>query len=487
MKIYNHLTHKKETFRPIKKGRVGLYTCGPTVYNYAHIGNLRTYIFEDVLRRTLEHFGYDVRHVMNITDVDDKTIRDSKKAGKTLRTFTQFYEKKFFADVKKLNILPAWKYPAATKHVKEMVRLINILLKKRLAYRTEDGIYFDISKFRAYGKLSRVKQKNLKAGVRIAADEYSKENVEDFALWKKKKPGEPSWPAYFNTERPARPQSGRREVRPGIFMPGRPGWHIECSAMSMKYLGRTFDIHAGAVDLIFPHHEDEIAQSEGATGKPFVKYFVEGEHLLVDGKKMSKSLGNVYTLGDLERKGFEPLDFRYFVLGAHYRTQLNFTWEAVEAARATRLRILDLLDKIRSGPFKGTPEGEKFIVGKIEKYKNEFYGAVADDLNTPIAIARLFWLVRLHKFIDSPGLTKRSAKMILSTAYDFDRVLGLGFKKAKKLAVPESIRVLVEKREALRKEKKWKEADHIREKIKKLGYLIEDAPRGPAIKKKTGA
>ncbi|MEK9148202.1 MAG: cysteine--tRNA ligase, partial [Patescibacteria group bacterium] len=251
VKLYNYLTRKKELFRPLKKGRVGLYACGPTVYNFTHIGNLRAYIFDDVLRRTLEFEGYVVRHVSNLTDVDDKTIRDSKKAGKSLKTFTEFYSQAFFADIKKLDIRPAWKYPRATGHIKEMVSLIRTLLKKRLAYRTADGVYFDISKFRGYGKLSGVKKRQLKA---VSADQYEKTEASDFALWKFKKRGEPSWPSPF----------GR----------GRPGWHIECSAMSMKYLGTTFDIHAGGVDLLFPHHENEIAQSEGATGKQFVRYFV---------------------------------------------------------------------------------------------------------------------------------------------------------------------------------------------------------------------
>ena len=282
LELYNNLTHKKQQFRPLRDKRVGLYTCGPTVYNYAHIGNLRTYIFEDFLKRTLEYNGYKVKHVMNITDVEDKIIHESTKAKKSIFNFVKPYEKAFFEDLKKLNIEKAYKYPKATQHIKEMIKIIETLLKKGSAYRIKNSVYFDIFKFKNYGRLSNLKKRKLRAGARVNADEYEKTEAEDFVLWKETKAGEPSWNAPFGK--------------------GRPGWHIECSAMSMKYLGETFDIHAGAVDLIFPHHENEIAQSEAATGKLFAKYFIEGEHLLVDGEKMSKSLDNIYTLRNIETK-----------------------------------------------------------------------------------------------------------------------------------------------------------------------------------------
>src|SRR3990167_6437832 len=285
LKFYNALTRKKQIFRPLHNKRVGLYTCGPTVYNYAHIGNWRTYVFEDVLKRTLKYNGCKVKHVMNITDVEDKIIRGAKKTGKEIYEFTEPYEKAFYTDLKKLNIEKAHRYPKAPAHIPEMIKIISALLKKGLAYKTAGSGYFDISKFKKYGRLSGVKSRELKAGTRVDADEYTKEEAEDFVLWKKAEAGEPWWRAPFGE--------------------GRPGWHIECSAMSMKYLGKTFDIHAGAVDLIFPHHENEIAQSEGASGKKFVNYFIEGEHLLVDGKKMSKSLGNIFNLRDVESKGFD--------------------------------------------------------------------------------------------------------------------------------------------------------------------------------------
>lgn len=464
LRIYNYLTRKKEIFRPLKKGRVGLYTCGPTVYNYAHIGNLRTYVFEDVLRRVLEFDGHKVKHVMNLTDVDDKTIRDSKKAGKTLKEFTEFYAREFFRDIKKLNVLLAWKYPRATAHIKEMTVLIQKLLKKSLAYRASGGVYFKISKFKDYGRLSGVSGRQLKAGARVSADNYDKKEASDFALWKFKKPGEPSWPA--------------------VFGEGRPGWHIECSAMAMKHLGETFDIHAGAIDLLFPHHEDEIAQSEGATGKPFVKYFIEGEHLLVDGKKMSKSLGNFYVLGDLEKKGYDPLDFRYFILGAHYRKPLNFTWAALDAAKNARMKIIEAIGKIRGWNGKSTLKDENELLKVVAYLEKQFRAAIEDDLNMPKALAALAELLHYANSLMAVGrLSTRGARMILALVKEFDRVLGLDLLAKKRVAViPVKVRALVEKREALRKAKKWAEADKMRDEIKKLGFLVEDMPTNSIIK-----
>ncbi|MBI4132622.1 MAG: cysteine--tRNA ligase [Candidatus Sungbacteria bacterium] len=461
--LYNFLARRKELLRPAKPGRVGLYTCGPTVYNYAHIGNLRTYIFEDILRRTLALSGYTVRQVMNLTDVDDKTIKGSKAKGQTLKAFTAIYAEAFFRDIRKLNILPAWKYPRATSHVKDMVRLISVLLKKKLAYQTRDGVYFDISKFRPYGKLSRVRTRKLKPGARVAADEYSKAEASDFALWKAKKPGEPSWLAPF----------GR----------GRPGWHIECSAMAMKYLGPTFDIHAGGVDLLFPHHEDEIAQSEGATGKPFVRYFVEGEHLLVDGRKMAKSLGNIYRLADLEKKGFGPLDFRYFVLGAHYRTPLNFTWKALGAARTARAKIMAAVGDLKSHKGKSSLKDENEVLKVIAFSERQFRSAIGDDLNIPKALAVLNELIHYANTLRARGrLSSSSSRMILAAVKEFDRVLGLDLLRVEKMAIPKRIKALVAKRGGLRRARKWQEADRLREQIKKLGFSVEDTAAGPRVR-----
>ncbi|MBI3421031.1 MAG: cysteine--tRNA ligase [Candidatus Sungbacteria bacterium] len=467
MRLYNTLSRKKELFRPIRKDRVGLYTCGPTVYNYLHIGNLRTYVFEDVLRRTLEYAGYNVRHVMNITDVDDKIIRDAEAAGVSIFDFVKPYEKAFLEDLQKLNIEPAWRYAKATEHIPEMIRLIQKLLKRKMAYVGSDGsVYFDISSFKPYGRLSRLKHNQIKSGTRALnhQDEYTKDNVQDFSLWKAKKEGEPAWSTPFGE--------------------GHPGWHIECSAMSMKYLGNTFDIHGGAVDLIFPHHENEIAQSEGATGKPFAKFFVEGEHLLVNGAKMSKSLRNFFTLRDIETRRVDPLAFRYLVLTAHYRTKLNFTWESLEAAQGTLNRIrsdIGLLanSRIHAGHLlaREVPPLKK----SIERYREDFKEAIFNDLNTPQALGALNKLLRLGaKIKDSPELGRE----IMETVKDFDRILGLGLAQLKKERVPAHILRLAARREDLRKEKKWAEADTLRKEVAALGYSIEDTVSGFKMRKK---
>ncbi len=453
LKFYNFLTRKKELFKPLRASHVGLYTCGPTVYNFAHIGNLRTYIFEDIMRRILEYAGHRVRHVMNITDVEDKIIRDAAKAGKNISEFTAPYERAFFEDLKKLNIEAAWKYPAATTHIPEMIALIQKLLNKGIAYESDGSIYFSIKKFKNYGKLSRVGTRTLKIGARVDADEYTKDSAQDFVLWKAAKPGEPSWDASF----------GR----------GRPGWHIECSAMSMKYLGQTFDIHAGGVDLIFPHHENEIAQSEGATGKPFVRFFVEGEHLLVNGEKMSKSLGNIFTLRDIEKRGFDPLAFRYLVLTAHYRSKLNFTWKSLAAAQESLERLREFMQRVKK---QGTGNRER---GTIQKTKKEFGRALSDDLNTPKALAALWGLVR--KFNKNPNRFDRAeaARMMR----DADRVLGLGLKTLRPQAVPPEIKKLGAERSRLRAAGQWEAADRIRKDVEARGWRIEDAPEGPRLKK----
>jgi len=463
VKLYNVLRRRKEIFRPIRKDWVGLYTCGPTVYNFAHIGNLRTYIFEDVLRRTLEYAGYEVRHVMNITDVDDKIIRDAKKAGKSIFEFVKPYERAFFEDIKKLNIKRASKFPKATKHIKEMKLLIQNLLEKGLAYKAGGSVYFDISKFKKYGRLSGLRHGNRTSDGsttsyrRIDTDEYDKEDIQDFVLWKGKKPGEPSWSTPFGK--------------------GRPGWHIECSAMSMKYLGSTFDIHAGGIDLIFPHHENEIAQSEGATGKPFVNFFVEGEHLLVEGNKMSKSIGNIITLRDIESRGFHPLAFRYLTLGAHYRSKINFTWKSLEAAQNSLEKLHDFIRDLKK------TRKQNLYSGRYKNFasvvKKRFKEAVFNDLDTAQALAVMWELI--HDFNQNP--LRYNPKEILKILYDFDKILGLGFKTIKPEKIPGKIMSLVQKRENLRKEKKWEEADLIREEIRKLGYTIEDKPEGPNLKK----
>lgn len=433
-KLYNALSRKKENFKPLKGKTVRFYACGPTVYAFVHIGNLRTFVFDDLLRRTFELNGYKVKEIMNLTDVDDKTINGAKDSGKTLKNYTSFYEKRFLFDVKALNILPAAKYTRATDHIQEMIKMISTLFKKKVAYKTSDGIYFNISKFKNYGKLSRLKARELKIGARVRSDEYEKNNAQDFALWKFKKEGEPSWAAPFGE--------------------GRPGWHIECSAMSIKYLGMPLDIHSGGVDLIFPHHENEIAQSEAAYGKKFARFFAEGEHLSIGGKKKAKSLGNIFTLRDIEERGFEPLDFRYLTFTAHYRSPLSFSWESLSASRNARKK---LEEKALLAP--------KSDAKVLKKFKMEFLAALNDDLNIPKALA-LVWKAR-------------GRDEILYA----DKILGLGLDKVKKVAASAGLEALLREREVMRRDKKWREADLIRDKILKAGYIIEDTPQGARLKR----
>jgi len=453
LKLYNVLTRKKQVFRPLHKkalqqnpGQVSLYTCGPTVYDFAHIGNLRTYIFEDVLRRALKYNGYKVRQVMNITDVDDKIIKRSQKEKKNIYQITRPLTKIFFSDLKKLNVEKAEVYPRATAHIKEIIKLIQILLKKGFAYQGKDkSIYFKISKFKNYGRLSGLKKRELKIGARIEADEYNKNQAQDFVLWKSKKRGEAFWPSPFGD--------------------GRPGWHIECSAMAMKYLSNTLDIHAGAVDLIFPHHENEIAQSEAASGKKFVNYWVEGEHLSVDGKKMAKSLNNFYTLRDLENKKFNPLAFRYLVLTSHYRSKLNFTWKSIAAAQNALGNLTDNIQLM-------TNDQTKTNGRKIINYKKRFLAAINDDLDTPKALSIVWQLVKDNQ------LSPESKKKLL---LNFDKILGLGLDKIKPFEIPPKIKQMAAKREKLRVNKQFIQADALRKKVERLGYKIEDTAYGHKV------
>lgn len=449
IKFTNTLSRKKETFRPLAAGRAGLYTCGPTVYNFVHIGNLRTYLFEDILRRTLEYAGYRVRHIMNTTDVDDKTIVASKSAGEKLNEYTKKYEEVFLKDLSLLNIKPPSVLARATEHIPEMIRLIQKLLKNKAAYIKGGSVYFSISKFKQYGKLAHLDIKGLKAGARVDTDEYGKDAAQDFALWKGKKEGEPYWSTPFGE--------------------GRPGWHIECSAMSMEYLGATFDIHAGGVDLIFPHHENEIAQSEAATKKLFVRYWLHGEHLLVNGQKMAKSLNNFFTLRDLETRGFNPLAFRYLTLTSHYRSKLNFTWESLGAASHSLNRLYDF-EKTTG---KDRHRGKTSLKPWVEKFKK----AVTDDLNLPKAVAALWNLINAyHKAPE-----KFDSKKVNLLLRDFNKVLGLGLDEPRFEKIPEVVKKLAQERELLRKAKQWQEADEIRKKIKEHGFTVKDTPEGPQV------
>lgn len=461
LQFFNTFERRIMPFHAIQPGKVGMYTCGPTVYNFAHIGNFRAYTFEDVLRRTLEYFGYEVRQVMNLTDVDDKTIRDSRAAKLPLREFTAKYKQAFFEDIKTLNIEPAEVYPAATDHIKQMIALIQILMDKGIAYQAEDKcIYFSIAKFPDYGKLARIDRENQRAGVRINTDEYAKDAVADFALWKAwdEADGDVFWESPWGK--------------------GRPGWHIECSAMSSEYLGSSFDIHTGGVDNMFPHHEDEIAQSEAATGKKWVNYWLHCEHLMLDGEKMSKSLGNFYTLRDLQGKGWSGREIRWVLIGAHYRKKLNFTFDALAQARETLNKFGELFDRMRSITAAG--DGSE-IFSNIAERKEQFKNAMADDLNTAAALAALFELSRsANKLADEGALSQAGAQAVLAAFRDFDRVLGaLAVDEVRTAeAFPEDVVSLAEARSAARKAKNFAESDRLRAEIGKLGYAIEDAPGG---------
>ena len=458
IRIFNTLTRQKENFTPIEPGKVRMYTCGPTVYDYAHIGNFRAFLFEDLLKRWLRYRGFKVTHIMNLTDVDDKTIKGSKKQQRPLREYTDFYIKAFFEDIKTLNIEPADVYPRATDHIPEMVSIIKTLLEKGIAYRGEDNsIYYNISKFPTYGKLSHLKTQQLKAGARVKQDEYAKEEARDFALWKAYTPEDGN--VFWETE----------------LGKGRPGWHIECSAMSMKYLGETFDIHCGGIDNMFPHHENEIAQSEAATGKPFVYYWMHNEHLLVEGKKMSKRLGNFYTLRDLLHKGCDPLAIRYLLLSTHYRQQFNFTFEGLNAAKSAIERLTNLQRRLQDA--NGKASGEK-LIHLISKVQTDFDGAMDDDLNIGVALAALFEFVRqINNLLDSNDLSKEEAAKVTQIIDTYDKVLGV-IRKLEQDVLPQEAELLIKRREEARKAKDWKTADEIRQKLKAMGITLEDTPQG---------
>lgn len=480
LKLYNFLTRKKELFRPLRKGRVGLYTCGPTVYDYAHIGNLRTYIFEDVLRRTLEFEGYAVKHVMNITDVghltsdadtgEDKLEIGAKREGKTVWNVARFYTRAFLADIKKLNISKADVLAPATKHTAAQINIIKQLFRKRLAYETSKAVYFHVPKFKNYAKLSRQPLAKKLIGAREAVIvDTEKKHPADFVLWFKLvgryKNHIMRWPSPWGL--------------------GFPGWHIECSAISSTYLGQLFDIHTGGIDHLTVHHTNEIAQSEGAYGKPLAKFWIEGEHMLVDGKKMSKSLGNVYTIADIVKRAFDPLDFRYFVLGANYRKPLNFTWKALGAARQARLGLLNSLHRIGRWPSGGRLKDENEALKVIAAAERQFRAAIEDDLNMPKALAILIELLHYgNALFDRRLLTRRTSRLIRITVLEFDRVLGLNVKKREALRIPTAVQKLIERREELRHNQEWAAADRLREQIKKLGFAVEDTPSGPLVKKR---
>ncbi len=460
--FFNTLTRNKEEFASLEPGKVKMYTCGPTVYDYPHIGNYRTFLFEDLLRRYLKYKGYEITQVMNLTDIDDKIIKGSQAEGISLAEFTDRYKKVFFEDLKTLNVEPAEVYPEATQHIKEMVEIIRKLLEKKHAYEMEGSIYFKISSFPEYGKLSKMNLAELKVGIRIKDDEYEKEQVSDFALWKAwdEKDGNIFW-----------------ETEVGK---GRPGWHIECSAMSMKYLGEHFDIHTGGVDNIFPHHENEIAQSQATTGKKFVNFWLHAEHLLVDNKRMAKRYGNFYTLRDLLSKGWYPMAIRYLLLSTYYRQQLNFTLEGLEAAKNSLQRIYDFSDELKTVGKEGkNPQVEKLV----EQAKEKFEAGLDDDLNVSVGLAAIFDLIyEVNKLLRINQVYKSDAQLILNQMDSFDKVLG--YLKKPEENLDEKASELVEQREKARQEKDWQLADRLRKQLLEMGIILEDTSSGTKWKKK---
>ncbi len=462
LKFYNTLSGEKEVFVPLNDGQVSMYSCGPTVYGFAHIGNLRAYVFADVLRRYLEFKGCTVRQVMNITDLDDKTIRASKEQGVSLREYTDKYIRFFFEDIDLLRIKRADVYPRVTDHISEMADMVKILLDKGYAYRKDGSVYFKVSEFPDYGKLAKIDLSRIKPGATVEADEYEKEDVRDFALWKEKKEGEPFWMT--------------------VIGEGRPGWHIECSAMSIKYLGATIDIHTGGIDNIFPHHQNEIAQSEAATGQKFVRYWMHCEHLLVDNKKMSKSLGNFITLRDVMNKGYRPEALRYLFVFSHYRSGLNFTWESIGHASNTLDRLNQFVERLAGYNSKSRNNEEiTMLTGRTaERFKSE----MDNDLNTPGAFAAIFDMVgEVNTAIEKDELSTENAKSVYELMLKFDAVLSiLTLKEKGKL--PGEIEALIVEREKARKRKDFKQADEIRKRLEDMGIVLEDTKEGVRWRRK---
>jgi cysteinyl-tRNA synthetase len=468
--LFNTLSRSLQDFVPLDPDgkKVGMYCCGPTVYDYGHIGNFRTFVFSDVVRRYLEFRGYEVRHVMNITDVEDKIIRRVRETGKSLREYTGFYEQEFLKDLDELRCRRPHDLPHATDFIAEIIALIEKLIARGIAYRASDGsVYFSIEKYRGcgcqYGQLVKLNFDEMRVGERVSSDEYDKESVADFALWKARVPddGAVFWDSPWGQ--------------------GRPGWHIECSAMSMKLLGPSFDLHLGGEDLAFPHHEDEIAQSEGAgvqaSGQRFVKYWLHGAHLLVEGKKMSKSLGNFFTLRDLLAKGFTGREVRYLLMSAHYRETFNFTLEGLEGARSALSRIDECLGKLREAAGQGAG-----AVDTGDSLLTAFAAALDDDLNVSAAWAAVFdWVREMNKGLAAGALSRAQAAAALAAWNQIDTVLGLGA-PAEQSAPPELL-ALLEERQAARKAKDFKLSDAIRDELKAKGWLIEDTPKGPKLKR----
>lgn len=446
IKLFNTLTHQIDEFKPIEENKVRLYTCGPTVYDSAHIGNLRAYVFNDLLKRELTSVGYVVRHVMNITNVDDKTIKKGEGKLEEFKQVIKKYEDKFWSDFAEINNLKPDVITRPTEYIEKMVNFIQKLIDKGYAYKTDDGsVYFSIAKFADYGKLSGLNLEELKVGARVAQDEYDKENPADFVLWKAwdENDGEVFWETSLGK--------------------GRPGWHIECSVMATDTLGETIDIHTGGIDLVFPHHENEIAQTEAVTGQCFSRNWVHNEHLLVDNKKMAKSAHNFYTLDDIKAKGFSGLDFRYLCLQAHYRSKMNFTWDGLEAAKNARIRLNRIVT--------GFLTSEKGSINQI--YTDQFNLKMANDLDSPGALSVLWELIRDEKVSDADKL---------ATIVNMDKVLGLNLDlNSEAIELTEEQKSLIKARDEARKSGDWAKSDELRSKLLDQGIVIKDTPNGTQV------
>ncbi|HUP48396.1 MAG TPA: cysteine--tRNA ligase [Thermoanaerobaculia bacterium] len=465
LRLFNTLTREKEPFVPLVPGEVRMYSCGPTVYGEPHIGNLRTFIWSDLLRRYLEFRGLRVRQVMNITDVEDKIIRNAKEAGKEIGAYTAPFIEGFHAAVKDLRIRPADAYPRATEYIPQMVSLVERLNARGHTYPADGSIYFRVRSFPGYGRLSHVEVDASSDFSRVESDEYEKESARDFVLWKAKKEGEPSWETPLGA--------------------GRPGWHLECSAMSMGLLGETFDIHTGAVDLIFPHHENEIAQSEGATGKTFVRFWVHGEHLSVDHQKMSKSLGNIYTLPEIKEMGYGPLALRYALLSVPHRTKLNFTSQSLEDAKHALERIelfLLRLDEVAGSAPRDARHSDGHADELIGTLLHSFQEAMDDDLNTAGALAAIFTLIRdANTAIDAGRITSSDAEGLRAALRKIDPVLDIFPEREQ--SIDADIERLISARDAARKERNFAESDRLRDELLARGIIIEDTPAGTRWRK----
>ncbi|MCI5847487.1 MAG: cysteine--tRNA ligase [Clostridiales bacterium] len=463
MQIYNSMTRKKEEFKPIHPGKVGIYACGPTVYNYFHIGNARPFIVFDVLRRYLEYRGYDVTFVQNFTDIDDKMIRRANEEGITVKEVADKYIGEYFTDAKALGIRPATVHPRATEHIPQIIAMIQKLVDKGLAYESNGDVYYRVKAFPEYGRLCGQNLEDLESGARVSVDEQ-KEDPLDFALWKAQKPGEPAWESPWGM--------------------GRPGWHIECSAMSTTYLGDTFDIHGGGKDLLFPHHENEIAQTTGATGKPYVNYWMHNGFININNEKMSKSKGNFFTVRDIAKE-FDLEAVRLFMLSAHYRSPINFSRDLIEAAASSLERLYIARDQLAflatTAQDRQPNETEKAFMDECEKAEQKFIQAMDDDLNTADALAALFELVRgVHKLPQS-GVCKAAVEMGQQKMNAICGVLGLLMKQED--AIPADVQAMVDERAEARKNKDWKRSDELRDAIKAMGYILEDTKAGQKVRK----